>query len=136
MEHIYCFTDSSSFYPQRVKVIKRINKPGYILKFDKDGYYWCTHTDSTNFSISESNKVLHIKVKEDTENLYAVKLTSLAHDYNLTDISKLIKYDWKKKIEEYVFYSTKYSRTYGPSDSYDNHTIWKFRNERPGDIAV
>lgn len=135
-DNIYCFTDSSKYEPQRVSVVEKTDKPYFILISIYDGYYWCIHDDSKNFFISESNKELYIKVKENTENLYAVKLTSLARDYNLSNVGHLVQNDWKKKIEEYVFYSTKYSKTYGPADSYDNHTIWKFRNDRPGDYCL
>ncbi|XP_068629938.1 uncharacterized protein [Battus philenor] len=129
---VYCFSDSVIHYPTRIKVY-RDDDTVFVLKPITDGYYWCVHTDTENYRISESNKVLFIREKQSLTNIYATKIR-LKKRYNFENLEKMYR-SWIKKLKEYVFYRTKYTQIYGEGSLYSNDTeklLKQFKNSSPG----
>ncbi|KAJ2952471.1 hypothetical protein O0L34_g6782 [Tuta absoluta] len=110
-KYIRCLSDSTTFYPTDVKVRYDDGDNAFILKPVADGYYWCISIDSKNHMVSESNKVLFIREKQSLLNSYAI-LINLDEPYKFDDLTNATK-DWEKKLEEYIYYRTRYVNVYG-----------------------
>lgn len=104
--YLKCFTDSVKYYPTPVD-LDHDEENTYVVQEKKNGYYWCIHTDSKSYTISQSNKVLHIPKKNSLDHVYAVKL----HLQSYTDPEKI--YKALEKLEEYIYLSTKYFNVHG-----------------------
>lgn len=117
---VYCFSDSVIHYPTRIKVHREDDTNMFELKPITDGYYWCVHTDTETYHISESNKVLFIREKQSVGNVYATKIR-MKKPYNFENLEKTYR-QWLKKLKEFIFYRTKYTRIYGEESLYANDT--------------
>ncbi|XP_026329453.1 uncharacterized protein LOC113237279, partial [Hyposmocoma kahamanoa] len=99
---IHCFTDAVVDFSYEINVVYGQHAKVYVLQPEHDGYYWCVHTDSLNYKVSESNKALFIRDKDSLINCYAVKLNIIKeHSKNFYD-------DWLDKLKQYIYYRTKY----------------------------
>lgn len=132
--NVYCYTDSSMFYPKLVKKTYDDDTKRYILKPIEDGYYWCLHIDSKNFHVTESNRVLFVREKTSLVNLYAIKI-SLRNGYRFENLDEIYR-NWKRKLREYIFYYSKYTKVNGvvefdrPEDF--ESALKQFKNSNPG----
>lgn len=118
-DDIECFTDSKTYYPVDLRIRYDDNANNFVISPKNDGYYWCVLTDSINFYVSESNKVLFIREKQSLVNYYAVKINFKGkHKYD--DLDDYLDH-WQKKMEEYIFYRTKYIKVFGELQM-DNQT--------------
>lgn len=128
---IFCFTDSVTYQPFKVKKTYDNDKKYYVIKPFSDGYYWCVHVDSKNFYVTESNKALFIRTKQLQANSYAIRIRQKT-EYKLDERDPLSK-DWvettTKKLEEYIFYRTKYFQIYGDLEPAD---LKGFKSSHPG----
>ncbi|KAI5646152.1 7 transmembrane receptor (Secretin family) domain-containing protein [Phthorimaea operculella] len=111
VKYIRCLSDSTTYYPKGVKVQYDDGDNAFILKPVDDGYYWCISIDSKNHVVSESNKVLFIRVKQSVLNSYAISII-LDEPYKFDNLVTA-KRDWEKKLEDYIYYRTRYVSVYG-----------------------
>ncbi|XP_026742549.1 uncharacterized protein LOC113504459 isoform X2 [Trichoplusia ni] len=113
-DNIQCFTDSETFYPTPVKIsFDDIHNKllTFVLKPIADGFYWCVHTDSKRYLVSESNKALWVREEQSLRYNFAVKMY-LDKEYRFDNLERLKKI-WEKKLKEYIFYSTNYYKING-----------------------
>lgn len=99
---IYCFTDAVSNFTYKIKVVYDQRSGLYVLQPTNDGYYWCLHVDTVYYKVSESNKVLFIRIKDSLLNKYVVKLGLV------TGYKRKIYDDYIDKLSQYIYYWTKY----------------------------
>ncbi|CAG5011324.1 unnamed protein product [Parnassius apollo] len=130
---IHCFSDSVIHYPTRINLQREKDSNMFILKPIMDGYYWCVQTDSVNYEVVTSNKVLFIREKQSMINMYATKIR-MKRRYNFENLEKMYRV-WVKKLAEYIFYVTKYSKHYDELSLYTNDTeklLKQFKSSYPG----
>uniref|UniRef100_A0A1E1WIF6 G-protein coupled receptors family 2 profile 2 domain-containing protein n=1 Tax=Pectinophora gossypiella TaxID=13191 RepID=A0A1E1WIF6_PECGO len=131
---IYCFSDSVIYFPTAIKVKYDDSTGFYVLKPVADGHYWCVHVDSTNHIVSESNKALFIREKQSLINYYAIKIR-LKTEYKFENLEQFYR-DWERKLEEYIFYRTKYFKIFGELELSDasstEEALKSFKASHPG----
>ncbi|XP_060810885.1 uncharacterized protein LOC106142285 isoform X2 [Amyelois transitella] len=106
-DDIHCTTDSESYRPSKVKIHHDDAANNYVLSPATDGYYWCEHIDKYNLQIVQSNKVLFVRERDSLINLYSVKINLLSGNYTFENAYEM-KEEWIDKLDEYVFYRTRY----------------------------
>ncbi|KAJ0180252.1 hypothetical protein K1T71_003656 [Dendrolimus kikuchii] len=98
------------------------------------GYYWCIHIDSKNFQVTESNRALFVREKTSLVNLYAIKII-LKSGYRFENLDEMYR-NWKRKLREYIFYYTKYTKVNGEVDIVDferfEAALKEFKNANAG----
>lgn len=133
-KNIYCFTDSVIYFPTPIKIRYDDDAGVFILKPIADGYYWCLHVNPRKYHVSESNKALFIRERQSLINYYAIKIR-LKTEYKFENLEDFYK-DWQKKLEEYIYYRTKYVRVFGElelTDSISTEDVLKsFKASHPG----
>ncbi|GBP43839.1 hypothetical protein EVAR_82271_1 [Eumeta japonica] len=133
-DDIWCFSDSVIFYPSRVQVSQTQVPSEYLLGTITEGYYWCIHSNSVNFTVSESNKELYIRDPSAVENLYAIKIRA-RRKYSFENLDKLSKI-WSKKLSEYLYLRTHYLQQYGQFKTQDvkeiEDVLKKYKHESGG----
>ncbi|XP_035436335.2 uncharacterized protein LOC118266856 isoform X3 [Spodoptera frugiperda] len=125
-DNIYCFTDSETYSPTPVKFSSDgvHNKLWtYVLKPIGDGYYWCVHTDSKRYQVSESNKALWVREETSLRYNYAVKLV-LDKEYTFDSLERLKK-SWEKKLKAYIYFSTSYYQLNGGSETTQDPKVFE-----------
>ncbi|CAH0406742.1 unnamed protein product [Chilo suppressalis] len=130
---INCFSDSLIYYPSPTGISKTNDERVFRVDPDRDGYYWCIQYDYKNYHVSTSNRALFIRSKESVLNLYACKIR-LRKEYRFDNLEKLYKV-WKKKLEEFIYYKTKYTSVYGDMNTtnhYEAERVLKaFKSAKP-----
>ncbi|KAL4706305.1 hypothetical protein ACJJTC_004914 [Scirpophaga incertulas] len=103
---IECYKDVGTYFVASTSVSASHGNKKFRVHNEDDGLYECSIYDFKKFSRPyTSNQVLSIRSKN-LKNLYAVGISWSKH-YSFENIKHLIKV-WKKKLEMYIFYSTKY----------------------------
>ncbi|CAK1552668.1 unnamed protein product [Leptosia nina] len=129
-DKIYCYTDSLDRHLAKVGKRRKDETNTFIVKPEKDGYYWCTHVDVKNYNTSESNRVLFIREKQSVVNRYAVKIRHFRR-LKLEAIDKLVPI-WEMKLKEYIFFRNKYESVFGAFNSnYNEDTLKSFKFSNP-----
>lgn len=132
-DDIHCTTDSESYKPNKVKIHHDDDEDVYILSPATDGYYWCAYTDRYNFRQIKSNTVLFNRERDSLVNLYVVRIK--VKDKYKFDEAEDLKDEWKEKLEEYIFFRTRYVQMfddYKIIESYGAERILKsFKDSRP-----
>ncbi|XP_059047971.1 uncharacterized protein LOC131843360 [Achroia grisella] len=105
VRNIYCYTDSETYYPTKVNILKDINNSSnsniyYRLLLVNNGYYWCIHIDPDNFHVTETQKTLFLGDKKLLAKQYAIKI-KLYNEYSLKDIEE-IKTIWQEKFKRSI----------------------------------
>ncbi|CAG9783488.1 unnamed protein product [Diatraea saccharalis] len=130
---ISCYSDSLVYYPSSTDISKTDDEQILRVDPDHDGYYWCIQYDYKNFHVSTSNRALFIRSKQSVLNLYACKIR-LKNEYRFENLDKLYKV-WKKKLEVFIYYRTKYVSVYGDmntTDPYEAERLLKaFKSAKP-----
>ncbi|XP_045491215.1 adhesion G protein-coupled receptor E5-like isoform X2 [Colias croceus] len=130
-ERVYCYTDSVQRYPTKVGKRKKEDTNIFVIKPERDGYYWCTHVDVRNYHVAESNKKLFIREKESLDNVYAVLLRHY-RKIKLDIVEKLTRI-WEVKLKEYIYLRTKYESVFGEISLNKTEEVLKsFKESNPG----
>ncbi|XP_038215558.1 adhesion G-protein coupled receptor G6-like isoform X2 [Zerene cesonia] len=130
-DRVYCYTDSVLRYPTKVGKRKKEDTNTFVIKPERDGYYWCTHVDVRNYHVAESNKKLFIREKESLDNVYAVLLRHY-RKIKLDIVEKLTRI-WEVKLKEYIYLRTKYESVFGEMSTNRTEEVLKsFKESNPG----
>ncbi|XP_045485064.1 uncharacterized protein LOC111001031 isoform X1 [Pieris rapae] len=130
-DKVFCYTDSIQRYPTKVGKRRKDDTNTFIVKPEKDGYYWCTHVDVKHYETAESNKILFIREKQSVVNVFAVKLRHQKR-LKLDVIDKMSKL-WEMKLKEYIYFRNKYESVFGELNSNKSEeTLKSFKLSNPG----